>query len=73
MEVRESMGGVMTTATATTSTTEGEELQLFLPTLPLVFFIQCEHEVPNFPLFLPLSLSLFATTKIDDCRARWRW
>lgn len=59
MEVRESMGGVMTTATATTSTTEGEELQLFLPTLPLVFFIQCEHEVPNFPLsFLPLSLSV---------------
>jgi hypothetical protein len=64
------MGGVMTTATATatTSTTEGKELQLFLPTLPLVFFIQCEHEVSNFPLFL----SLFATAKIDDCRARWR-
>lgn len=52
------MGGVMTTATATTSTTEGEELQLFLPTLPLVFFIQCEHEVPNFPPSFSLSLSL---------------
>lgn len=52
------MGGVMTTATATTSTTEGEELQLFLPTLPLVFFIQCERGSKLSSLFLPLSLSL---------------